>query len=217
MSFTTVDLSDRAGEGYTAETRVMKTRGWVTFTIKSPSTASTVSQPKTLTLSKTSYTYDGKAKKPSVTVKDTAGKVIAASNYTVSYAKGRKNVGVYSVKVTFKGEYKGTLSGSFKIVPKSTSVKSAKGGKKNVTVKWKKQTKQPTGYQIQYSTKKKFTSGVKTVTIKKNKTTSKKIAKLKKNTKYYVRIRTYKTVKVNGKSTKVYSSWSKVKSAKTKR
>ncbi len=196
---------------------LVNARGGTAFTIQPKTADGAVSQPKTLALSKTSYTYDGKTKKPSVTVKDTAGKVIPASNYTVSYAKGRKNVGVYSVKVTFKGEYKGTLSGSFKIVPKSTSVKSAKGGKKNVTVKWKKQTKQTTGYQIQYSTKKKFTSGVKTVTIKKNKTTSKKIAKLKKNTKYYVRIRTYKTVKVNGKSTKVYSSWSKVKSAKTKR
>ncbi len=201
-------------------------RCWTVFTIQpgqtTPTTPTTpetpsVSQPKTLTLSKTSYTYDGKVKKPTVTVKDTAGKVIPASNYTVTYAKGRKNVGVYSVKATFKGEYKGTLSGSFKIIPKTTSVKSAKGGKKNMTVKWKKQTKQTTGYQIQYSTKKKFTSGTKTVTIKKNKTTSKKITKLKKNKKYYVRIRTYKTVKVNGKSTKIYSSWSKVKSAKTKK
>ena len=176
-----------------------------------------MSQPKTLTLSKTSYTYDGKVKKPSVKVKDTEGKVIPASKYTVTYAKGRKNVGVYSVKVTFKGEYKGTLSGSFKIKPKSTSVKSVKGGKKSMTVKWKKQTKQTTGYQIQYSTKKKLTSGTKTATIKKNKTTSKKITKLNKNKKYYVRIRTYKTVKVNGKSIKIYSSWSKVKSAKTRK
>ena len=86
-----------------------------------------------------------------------------------------------------------------------------------MTVKWKKQTKQTTGYQIQYSTKKKFTSGTKTATIKKNKTTSKKITKLNKNKKYYVRIRTYKTVKVNGKSIKIYSSWSKVKSAKTRK
>ncbi len=194
-----------------------KIRGGTTFTIQPKGTTTTVNQPKTLTLSKTSYKYDGKVKKPSVTVKDTEGKVIPASNYTVTYAKGRKNVGVYAVTVTFKGQYKGTLSGSFKIVPKTTSVKSVKGGKKSLTVKWKKQTKQTTGYQIQYSAKKKFTSGVKTVTIKKNKTTSKKITKLKKNKKYYVRIRTYKTVKVNGKSKKVYSSWSKVKSAKTKK
>lgn len=195
-------------------------RCWTVFTIQPGQTTpptSTVSQPKTLTLSKTSYTYDGKVKKPSVKVKDTEGKVIPASKYTVTYAKGRKNVGVYSVKVTFKGEYKGTLSGSFKIKPKSTSVKSVKGGKKSMTVKWKKQTKQTTGYQIQYSTKKKFTSGTKTATIKKNKTTSKKITKLNKNKKYYVRIRTYKTVKVNGKSIKIYSSWSKVKSAKTRK
>ena len=196
--------------------KLAKIRGRTSFTIQ-PNGTTTVSQPKTLTLSKTSYKYDGKVKKPSVTVKDTAGKVIPASNYTVTYAKGRKNVGVYSVKVSFKGQYKGTLSKSFKIVPKTTSMKSVKGGKKSLTVKWKKQAKQTTGYQIQYSVKKKFTSGVKSVTIKKNKTTSKKITKLKKNKKYYVRIRTYKTVKVNGKSTKIYSSWSKVKSAKTRK
>ena len=196
--------------------KLAKIRGRTSFTIQ-PNGTTTVNQPKTLTLSKTSYKYDGKVKKPSVTVKDTAGKVIPASNYTVTYAKGRKNVGVYSVKVSFKGQYKGTLSKSFKIVPKTTSMKSVKGGKKSLTVKWKKQAKQTTGYQIQYSVKKKFTSGVKSVTIKKNKTTSKKITKLKKNKKYYVRIRTYKTVKVNGKSTKIYSSWSKVKSAKTRK
>ena len=70
---------------------------------------------------------------------------------------------------------------------------------------------QTTGYQLQYSTSSKF-KGAKTVTITKNKTTSKKISKLKAKKKYYVRVRTYKTV---GK-TKYYSSWSKVKSVKTK-
>lgn len=97
-----------------------KIRGGTTFTIQPKGTTTTVNQPKTLTLSKISYKYDGKVKKPSVTVKGTAGKVIPASNYTVTYAKGRKNVAVYAVTVTFKGQYKGTLSGSFKIVPKTT-------------------------------------------------------------------------------------------------
>ena len=78
---------------------------------------------------------------------------------------------------------------------------------------WKKQTEETTGYQIQYSTNKNFTSGNKTVNITKNKTTSKSISKLKAKKKYYVRIRTYK--KVNGK--KIYSSWSNSKSVKTKK
>ena len=71
------------------------------------------------------------------------------------------------------------------------------------------------GYQVQYSTDKKFKKNTKTVTIKKNKTST-TVKKLKANKKYYVRVRTYKNVKVNGKTKKVYSSWSKVKSVKTK-
>ena len=83
--------------------------------------------------------------------------------------------------------------------------------KKKMTVKWKKQTKLTTGYQIQYSTSKNF-KGAKTQTITKNKKTSCIIKKLKSKKKYYVRVRTYK--KVKGK--KYYSKWSKVKSVKTK-
>ena len=59
-------------------------------------------------------------------------------------------------------------------------------------------------------------SGAKTVTVGKNKTTSAKVKKLKGKKKYYVRVRTYKLVKINGKNVKLYSSWSKVKSVKTK-
>ncbi len=83
-------------------------------------------------------------------------------------------------------------------------------------VKWKRQSKQVTGYQVQYSINKKFKKGVKTSTIKKYKTTSKTISKLKSKKKYYVRVRTYKTVKINGKSTKLYSGWSKTKAVKVK-
>ena len=172
----------------------------------------TIDYPKTITLSAAAYTYNGKAKKPSVTVKDAAGKVIPASNYTVSYAKGRKAIGAYTVTVQFKGNYSGTKKLSFKINPKGTSLKKVTAGKKSFTVTWKKQAKQTTGYQIQYSTDKKFKKGCKTVTVKKNKTVKTTVKKLKAKKKYFVRIRTYKTV---GK-TKYYSSWSKAKSVKTK-
>ena len=43
------------------------------------------------------------------------------------------------------------------------------------------------------------------------------VTKLKSKKKYYIRIRTYKTVKVNGKSKKIYSGWSKVKAVTTKK
>lgn len=178
----------------------------------------TIYYPKTITLSATSYTYDGKTKKPSVTVKDSNGKKIASSNYTVTYANGRKNVGTYTVTIKFKGNnYSGTVKKTFTIKPKATSISKLTAGKKKFTVKWKKQTTQATGYQIQYSTDKNFKKNNKTVTISKNKSTSKKISNLKAKKKYYVRVRTYKTVKVNGKNTKIYSSWSKSKTVTTKK
>ena len=95
--------------------------------------------------------------------------------------------------------------------PKSASIKKVKAAKKAVSVQWKK-VGGVKGYQVQVATDKKFKKNKKTVTIKKQKTTKTTVKKLKAKKKYYVRIRTYKTV--NGK--KVYSSWSKVKSVKTK-
>ena len=94
---------------------------------------------------------------------------------------------------------------------KSTKIKKVKGSKKAIAVQWVK-TKGVKGYQVQVATDKKFKKNKKTVTIKKQKTTKTTVKKLKAKKKYYVRVRTYKIV--NGK--KVYSSWSKVKSVKTK-
>ncbi|MGN0532878.1 MAG: family 43 glycosylhydrolase [Eubacterium sp.] len=164
-------------------------------------------------LSATSYTYNGKVKTPSVTVKDSKGKTLKKNtDYTVSYAKGRKSVGKYAVKITFKGNYSGTKTLYFYVKPKATSISSVSAGSKKFTVKWKKQATQTTGYQIQYSTSSKF-SKAKTVTVGKNSTTSKTVSKLSGKKKYYVRVRTYKTVG----STKYYSSWSKVKTVTTKK
>ncbi|MGN0533985.1 MAG: fibronectin type III domain-containing protein [Eubacterium sp.] len=173
---------------------------------------STIYYPKTISLSATSYTYDGKVKKPSVKVVGSNGKAISSSNYTVSYASGRKNVGKYAVKITFKGNYSGTKTLYFTIKPKATSISSVSAGSKKFTVKWKKQATQTTGYQIQYSTNSKF-SKAKTVTVSKNSTTSKTVSKLSGKKKYYVRVRTYKTVG----STKYYSAWSKAKAVTTKK
>ena len=167
-------------------------------------TVSTIYYPKTIALSATGYTYDGKVKKPTVSVKDSAGKTIAASNYTVTYSSGRKNVGKYAVKVVFKGNYSGTKTLSFKIIPKGTAISRLTSPlKKQMKVTWNKQATQTTGYQIQYSTDKSFKKNVKTATVSSNKTTSKTIKSLTSKKTYYVRIRTYKTV--NG--TKYYSAW----------
>ena len=168
-------------------------------------------------LSKTAYAYNGKVQKPSVTVKDSKGKTLKnGTDYKISYPKGMKNVGKYTVKVTLKGNYSGTKSLTYNINPKGTSVSKVKAAKKGFKVTWKKQATQTTGYQVQYSTSSKFKKA-KTVTISKNKTTSKSVSKLSAKKKYYVRVRTYKTVKVNGKNVKLYSGWSKAKSVTTKK
>ena len=174
----------------------------------------TIYRVKTLKLSTTSYTYNGKAKKPSVKVIDSKGKVLGSKYYKVSYSSGRKAVGTYTVTVKLRNGYKGTLKKTFTIKPKSTKIAKLTTGSKKLVVTWKKQTTQTTGYEIQYSTSKKFTkSTTKKVVVSKNKTTKKTIKSLKANKKYYVRIRTYKTVK--GK--KIYSDWSAVKSIKIKK
>ena len=182
-------------------------------------TLSTTVIPKasSIKLKATSLTYTGKVRTPKVIVKDRTGKTLVKNtDYTVSYAKGRKYVGKYAVKITFKGKYSGTKTLYFTIKPKATSISSLKAGSKKFTVKWKKQATQTTGYQVQYSASSKF-SKAKTVTVGKNTTVSKKISKLSGKKKYYVRVRTYKTVKINGKSIRIYSGWSKAKAVTTKK
>lgn len=169
-----------------------------------------------VTLSASSYTYDGKVKKPTVTVKDGTTK-LDASQYTVTY-KNNKNVGKASATVTLKGNYSGSKTMTFKINPKGTSLKTLTKASKAVRVKWTKQASKMsssriTGYQIQLATDSKFTKNKKTVTVKGYSKVSKKVTKLKGSKKYYVRIRTY--MKVSG--TKYYSPWSKVKTIKTKK
>ncbi|MBR3241944.1 MAG: fibronectin type III domain-containing protein, partial [Parasporobacterium sp.] len=162
-------------------------------------------------LSKASYTWDGKVKTPDVKVK-TEEESLTKEDYTVEYSSGRKAVGTYKVAVKLKNNYSGKKTVSFTINPNGTTISKADPAKNGFTVKWKKQTQQTTGYQIQYSTSSGFKSGNKTVTVTPNTATSKKITKLKAKTKYYVRVRTYKTI--SGK--KYYSGWSKAVAVKTK-
>lgn len=180
-------------------------------------TLSTAIIPKisSVKLSNSTFTYNGKTIKPSVIIKDSKGKKINNSNYTIAYSKGLKNVGNYKVTIKFKGNYSGTVNKTFTIIPKSTTLTKLSSSKKKVTVKWKKQVSQTNGYQLQYSLNSNFKSA-KLLNVTNNKATSKSISNLKSKKKYYVRIRTYKNVKVNGKSTKLYSTWSKSLNVKVK-
>lgn len=180
--------------------------------------ASVIYKPRKLTLNKTDFSYDGKVKTPSVTVKDSQGNSLRkGTDYQIKYPKGRKNPGVYSVAIVLQGNYSGKMTGSFTIRPKKTSLKKVAAKSKGMQVTWNKQAAQIDGYQIQYCTSAKFKGKtLKAVTVKKN-STVKKISKLAGKKKYYVRIRTYKTVKVNGKSKKLYSDWSGKKAVNTKK
>ena len=176
--------------------------------------AKAAATPKSITLSNTRYIYNGKVQKPQITVKNAKGEVI--KGYTVKYAGNCKNVGKYKVTLTFKGDYNGTKTKTFKIAPKSVTVKSLKAAKKRFDVKWSKQTTQVTGYQVQYSTDKNFVKAVKNKKITKNSVVTKTVKNLKSKKVYYVRVRTYTTIKYNGEQMNLHSDWSKVKKVTVK-
>ena len=178
---------------------------------------SSIAKISSVSLSAVNYTYNGGVKTPSVTVKDSKGKKLSkGKDYTVSYSSGRKNVGRYAVKIKLKGNYSGTVTKTFDIVPKGTSIKKISASKKSFKVYWKAQKKNTTGYEIQYSTAKSF-KNAKTVKVSKNSATSQSVAKLSGKKKYFVRVRTNKTVKFDGKKCKVHSSWSTPKTVVTKK
>ena len=151
-------------------------------------------------------TYTGKAIKPAPVVVYDGNKLRKDTDYTVAYSNN-KAVGTATVTITGIGKYGDTVNKTFKINPKPVALVSLTPGSKQLTVKWKKGAS-INGYEVQYSLKKDFASSSK-VTIKKAGTVQTVLKKLTANKTYYVRVRTYKTVK--GK--KYYSTWSKVKSA----
>ena len=162
-------------------------------------------------ISRSSYVYNGKARKPAVSVSMQGKSLKKGQDYTLSY-QSNKGVGKAVIIIKGTGKYQGIIKKNFLICPRGTSLLRLRKGKKQITVKWKKQKLQTSGYQIQYSARKNFKKAVKTVTIKKVRTSQCRIKKLRSKKQYYVRIRTFKRVK--GK--KYYSKWSKVKSATVK-
>ena len=175
-------------------------------------TLSEISAITSITLQNEVCTYTGKSIKPKVVIKDETGAVLGKDNYTTTYSNN-KSIGIAKVSITFKGNYSGTIEQSFTIAPKSVSITSVSALSKGFTVSWKK-GKDITGYEIQYSVNRKFTTKTsKKVLVTGKNTLKKQIKKITGNKNYYVRIRTYKTVK--GK--KIYSNWSSAKSVKTKK
>ena len=180
-----------------------------TTTIARPNTTETKPEKKKITsvTGITNATYTGKAITRKIAVK--SGKVTLRSgkDYKVSY-NNNKNCGVATVKITGIGNYQGSVTKTFKIVPKKAVIQKLKARKKSATVTVKKNSKGITGYQIRYSYKKNLASSK----YKVSKKTSYKITRLKSKKYVYVRIRAYKQV---GK-TKIYGSWSGSKKVKIK-
>lgn len=161
-----------------------------------------------VSLSTTKYAYTGKAKTPTVTVKYGSTKLKKNTDYTVSY-KNNTKIGTGTVTITGKGKYYGTIKKTIKVNPKTQKIKSISAKTKGFKVSWTKDT-QATAYQVRYATNSKFTS-YKYVTVS-NKSLSKTVSKLTKGKKYYVQVRTYKTVS----KTKYYGNWSATKTVRAK-
>lgn len=161
----------------------------------------------TAKLSATSYTYDGKAKKPTITVADSNGTKLAENiSYTVTGSRQGTKVNEYTVTLTFKGSYSGTKDLTYKIVPKGNAITSLTSTAKNqITVKWSKQATETTGYVLYYATKEDL-SDRKYVVIKNTSTLSQTVTGLTSNKKYYVAVRTIKDITSNGKTTRIYST-----------
>ena len=161
----------------------------------------------------TSTAYNGSDKEPGVAIQDAYGNDLTEDvDYTLDYYNNL-TVGKATVIVSGKGKYAGVIAGvRFTIKPKTVTVKSVKkASSRKLNVVWASHKTQTTGFQVRYATTKKFKSGTyKTVTLTSKSATSKALTKLKAGKTYYVKVRAYKTV--DGK--KIYSSWSKVKSAK---
>lgn len=160
-----------------------------------------------VSLSRTSFTYNKKVQKPSVKSVVILGHKINVKKVEYLSPKSKK-VGIYTIKITLQDNpyATGVIYRTYKIVPKTTKIKSHKAKKGAIALKWKKQDAR---YEIQYSTHKNMKNAV----SKKFKTaTSTTLKHLSRKKYYYVRIRTYKIV--NGKY--IYSAYSSIRKIRTK-
>ncbi|MCR5544483.1 MAG: MBG domain-containing protein [Eubacterium sp.] len=142
-----------------------------------------------VSLSAASYVYDGKQKKPAVTVKDGSKTLVKDTDYTLIYPMA-KNAGTYKVIVTLQGNYSGTASKAFKIT-KAKNKLTVKG--KTVKIKYKKLKKKAQTVKRAKAMKVSKKYGKVTYKLTAAKKGSKKI-KLSKAKKYF---------KINSKTDKI--------------
>lgn len=161
-----------------------------------------------VSLSTLSHVYDGNAKTPKVVAMDKENKILTENvDYAVEGADSGKSVGKHRVNVIFQGNYQGSKTLIFKIVPKASAIKSVTVGKNKITVKATTAPKEKgaTKYQIGYKVKGASKWNYTTTTA-----SYKTIKKLKSGKVYIVKLRAYKTVD----GIKYYGKWSKEKTTK---
>ena len=156
-----------------------------------------------------SFTLKPKAK-GKITYKSSNTKVATVNSKGKVKIKGTGKVTISITAKETSAYKKQTKKVTIYAVPGKRDIKKLSSGKKKLTVQWKKDNRSD-GYQVQYSTDKKFKKNVKSMNVSK-KNTKATVKKLKKGKTYRVRIRSYK--KIDGK--KYYSGWGKVKSVKVR-
>ena len=135
-------------------------------------------------------TYTGKAIKPSITVYNGSTKLTKGTHYTVTYGTN-KSTGKATIKITGKGNYSGTVTKTFYIVPKQTSITSVKNdGTKRFTTYYKKVTG-ASGYRVYYKIKGASSWSYCDVASKWSGLT---LTSCTKGKYYYVKVAAYKTV-----------------------
>ena len=155
-----------------------------------------------------SVSFTGSNITPSVTVKVAGRTLTNGTDYTVSYSNN-KNVGTASVYVYGKGNYSGSLSAKFDIVPAKQQIQKLETRYKGFYIDWA-QKGSATGYDVEYSVNSNM-SGAVSKHLTANKPDTLTVSGLAGDKTYYVRVRSY--TNVNGKV--YYGAWSDVKSIKT--
>jgi hypothetical protein len=149
--------------------------------------------------------WTGKALTPTPTVTLNGAPLKAGADYTVAYANNT-NVGPAKVTVTGTGDYQGSASAEFTVVPVTTKITKATAGKKAVTVRWAKVKAGAQFVQLQYGVK--GSKATKTIKVKAG-SLAKKITGLKKGKQYTFKVRAVKSVG----SKYYYSAWSPAKTS----
>ena len=196
----TVVYPDRSSDAGTYRVDVVGVGGFVGQASAEFTIAPKKATPKLALFSK-SCTYTGKARRPSLKV-SVGSKKLLQSEYVAKYTRN-VSVGVAKVSVSLTGNYTGSRSATFKIVPRRPVIEKVSPGNRSFTVKWDKSASQSSGYKLRYSTASDF-ANAKTVNVSGASATKRTIRKLKPATTYYVRVQRYK----RSGATTCLSDWS---------